>query len=460
MTAAALLLACSEKEPAPDAGSGNGGNGGGDTPKETGWFISPDGSDENSGKAPVFPFKTFDKVLSVIRPGDVVNIMPGRYEASEAPVIDLGQEHSGRDGEYITFRAYDADNRPVLYGYGRNVWNIVRVNASYIILDGLEVVGNSSAISKDEAYDNAYKYWDITYNGGSGTMDWAQTALYNTNGISIGQDSGGIDHVIVRNCVVHDVPGGGIGGQEVDWLTIEDNVIYNNCWRNQYGCSGISVMGQYNSDANTEDYKIIVRGNICYNNRNEIPWANANFKLSDGNGIIMDVNNAEDQITGPYKGRTLVCNNISFCNGGSGIHSFKANNVDIINNTAYCNSQMYDDGNWAEIFSNQCLNVNIVNNIMYAKDGGVCNTVPANPDSEIYENNLYFGTVRTMGTNGKIADPKFVNPTTDPLSADFHLAADSPAIGAGAFKEYMPDTDKDGVERGGRIDAGAYQYVE
>ena len=121
---------------------------------------------------------------------------------------------------------------------------------------------------------------------------------------------------------------------------------------------------------------------------------------------------------------------------------------------------MYDDGNWAEIFSNQCHNVNIVNNIMYAKDGGVCNTVPANPDSEIYENNLYFGTVRTMGTNGKTADPKFVNPTTDPLSADFHLAADSPAIGAGTFKEYMPDTDKDGVERGDRIDAGAYQYVE
>ena len=134
---------------------------------------------------------------------------------------------------------------------------------------------------------------------------------------------------------------------------------------------------------------------------------------------------------------------------------------DIINNTAYCNSQKFDDGNWAEIFSNQCRNVNIVNNIMYAKDGGCCNTVPVNPDSEIYENNLYFnGEVRVMGINGKVADPKFVAPTTESLNSDFHLLEGSPAIGAGTFKEYMPETDRDGISREGRIDAGAYQYVE
>ena len=453
----ALCVSCAEKEPAPVPGTG----GGGSTSGVRNWYISPDGSDDNNGTAPVFPFKTFDKVLSVISPGDVVNIMPGRYEASGAPVIDLEKRHSGKDGEYITFRAYDEDDRPVLYGYGRGVWNIVRCNASYIILDGLEVVGNSSAIALQEAYDNAYRYWDITYNGGSGTMDWIQTALYNTNGISVGQDSGGIAHVIVRNCVIHDCPGGGIGSQEVDYLTVENNTVYNNCWRNQYGCSGISVMGLYNSDANEDEYKIIIRGNTCYNNRNEVPWANSNFRLSDGNGIIVDVNNADDQITGPYRGRMLIYNNVSFFNGGSGIHTFKAENVDIINNTAYCNSQKFDDGNWAEIFSNQCRNVNIVNNIMYAKDGGCCNTVPVNPDSESYENNLYFnGEERVMGIHGKVADPKFVAPTTESLNSDFHLLEGSPAIGAGTFKEYMPETDRDGISREGRIDAGAYQYVE
>lgn len=460
---AALLLACSEKEPAPDAGSGNGGNGGGDTPKETGWFISPDGSDENSGKAPVFPLKTFDKVLSVIRPGDVVNIMPGRYEASGGPLIDLKPQHSGRDGEYITFRAYDKNDRPVFYAYGRGVWQAININASYIVIDGIEIEGNVSAISYEDAYANAEKY----YSNPSG-MDWAETAIYNTGGVAIGgtgKTSERPDHIIIRNCIVHDMPGGGLSAIQADYVTFEDNIIYNTCWRNMYGSSGISILTPVDNDDNTSTYKLVVRGNVCHNNRNEIPWVRANaFSMSDGNGIIIDVNNAPDASgvavnEGPYKGRTLVCNNISFCNGGSGIHSFKANNVDIVNNTAYHNSEMYSDGSYAEIWTNQCENVNIFNNIMYARPGGLCNRATAFP-TEVYSHNIYYGgEVMTEGEGDKVADPGFAG-LSEELDADFHLMENSPAIGNGILTDFTPEIDKDGVERGDRIDAGAYQYVE
>jgi hypothetical protein len=55
------------------------------------------------------------------------------------------------------------------------------------------------------------------------------------------------------------------------------------------------------------------------------------------------------------------------------------------------------------------------------------------------------------------ADPLFA----DPEHADFHLRADSPAIGAGS-QERAPETDLEGAARpaGGSWDIGAYEFRE
>ena len=88
-----------------------------------------------------------------------------------------------------------------------------------------------------------------------------------------------------------------------------------------YACSGISILTPVNSDRST-GYKNIIRNNICYNNRTEIPWIDtSNFSFSDGNGIIVDINITPQSSgvavgEGEYTGRTLVENNVSFNNGG------------------------------------------------------------------------------------------------------------------------------------------------
>ncbi len=431
------------------------------TPTARNLYISPEGSDSNNGLATVFALRTFDKVLEILKPGDVVNIMPGDYVTDGKPILELTALHSGEEGKYITFKAYDEQNPPRFVGKGRGVWNTVVIGASYIIFDGIELEGQNPQIDSLAAYNRAY--YHHTHRGES--VDWTETAEFNTNGLSINGVAGGntVKHVIIRNCEIHDFPGGGLGASYCDYITFENNVIYNNAWYTMYACSGISIINPANSDAET-DHKLIVQGNVCCNNMTKIPWYRSDiegyFKYSDGNGIIIDVNNRTYE-GGPYQGRTLVCNNVSFNNGGSGIHAYSADHVDIINNTAYCNGKKYKDGEYADIYANGCNDVHLVNNIMYGRQDGHCNKA-GKEGSVVYENNLCFnGTVfddESYFIDGKIADPMFVNPTLDLATADFHLKAGSPAIGMGVSKPYMPQTDIEGTSRGSSLDVGAYCY--
>lgn len=452
-----LMTACAEKpEPTPTPPSPGGGT---EKPKVRNLYVSPDGSDSNNGFSSMFPYQTFDKVLEVIKPGDVVNIMPGRYETKGKPVLELKPIHSGSEGKYITFRAHDDKSRPVFVGKGKGVWNTVVIGASYIIFDGVELEGQNQQIDSLAAYQRA-EYHHLNRGG---SHDWGITAEFNTNGLSVNGESGKytVTNVIIRNCVIHDFPGGGLGASNCDYITFENNRLYNNAWYTMYACSGISIINPVNTDAET-GHKLIVQNNICYNNMTKIPWYRSDiegyFKYSDGNGIIIDINN-KTYAGGPYKARTLVRNNLSVNNGGSGIHAYSADHVDIINNTAYMNGKKYANGEYGDIYAHGANDINLVNNIMYGRPDGDCNKA-GKANSIIYENNLcYNGKVYQDASyfkNGKVADPMFVNPSTDMSVADFRLRPGSPAIGMGVSKPYMPEYDLDGTRRGDRIDIGAY----
>lgn len=405
------------------------------------WYVSPSGNNSKNGRSPSTAWKDFYKVLENIGPGDQVRIMPGTFEYTY-DFITLGPEKSGTEGNYISFVAHDPANKPVLYIHGAGVWNAVKCQASYIIFDGLEVRGDIANIDRDAAYACAENYYN------TGSISWSTAAQYNANGISIEQKSGSDSHpvhVVVRNCVIHDLPGGGLGAGNADYITFENNEIYNCARYSMYANSGISVINSYNSDANT-GHKIIIRGNTVSGCWTTVPWVRrgVSFNMSDGNGIIIDVN------TG-YNGRTLVENNVSFNNGGSGIHGYKASHIDIVGNTAYHNGHKYS-GSYGEIWAHQGSDVYIYNNIMY---GNWCNL----GDGATYSGNIYYGgDVKFSGTGDLESDPLFVNASTDRTVADFHLSAGSPAIGHGVSASYLPARDHDGKVRGATFDSGAYQY--
>jgi hypothetical protein len=407
------------------------------------------GSDANSGLSMTSPFKTINAGQNAALPGDTVLVMNGTY----VPATTIQLLKSGTADKYITYKAYPGHTPK--FAFSGSIWNAVSINGSYLVLEGIEFQGNNQNLT----YAGALASYTDKQAGGTNNDLYA---TYNMNGVSIGgprTDSKFPHHVMIRNCKIHDFPGGGLSAIQADYVTFEGNTIYNNAWYMMYGGSGISILTPFDSDANT-GYKNIIRNNSCSNNKTTIPWIGLTpARLSDGNGIIIDVNvrpygsTATDK---PYKGRTLVENNISFNNGGSGIHAFEAAHVDIINNTTYSNAQVMVD--YADLYANTCSDVKIMNNVVYSKPGGKCNTNNKNTNVT-YDYNIYFnGATAVKGANDKVVDPQFVNLTTDLATANFSVKSGSPAIDAGTKVLFSPNDIK-GVARpkGGSVDCGAYE---
>lgn len=407
------------------------------------------GSDANTGLSSTAPFKTINAGQNAALPGDTVFIMNGSY----VPATTIQLLKSGTADKYITYKAYPGHTPK--FSFSGSLWNAISINASYIVLEGIEFQGNNQNLT----YNGALASFNDKQAGGTNNDLYA---TYNMNGISIGgprTESKFPHHVVIRNCSVHDFPGGGLNAIQTDYVTFEGNAVYNNAWYMMYGGSGISILTPFDSDANT-GYKNIVRNNSCFNNKTTIPWIGLTpARLSDGNGIIIDVNvrpygsTATDK---PYNGRTLVENNLSVNNGGSGIHAYEAAHVDIINNTTYNNAQIMVD--YADLYANTCNDVKIMNNVIYAKPGGKCNSNNKNTNVT-YDYNIYFnGSTAVKGSNDKVVDPQFVNLTTDRTMANFSLKSGSPAINAGTQTIYSK-TDIKGVARpkGGAVDCGAYE---
>jgi hypothetical protein len=399
------------------------------------------GSDTNSGLTPETPFATLQKGADVVGPGGTVFIMNGRYvRTSFGSVLDI--KRSGTSDGYITFKPYPGHS-PVISAYGGS-WDAVVIDGSYVILDGLEFEGNNANLTLEGAQESYLQ---------SRRTPAIFNANYNTNAMTIGKTTTA-HHIIVQNCKVHDFPGGGIGVSAADYVTIENNLVYNNSWYTMYATSGISIFGPKPIDAVTT-YKMIIRGNIVHNNKTQIFWrtSSGNDRLSDGNGIILDANNGT-QGTAKYTGRTLVANNVSYNNGGGGIHAYQAARIDIINNTAYNNGTVVG---YPEIDGQDCEDVRIFNNIMYARTGGNCN----GNDAAIYNYNVYFnGPFFKKGANDLVIDPEFVKLAKD-ASADFRLKSTSPVINSGSMVagQFSP-TDILGTVRpqGSSSDRGAYEY--
>src|SRR5207237_4035106 len=114
---------------------------------------------------------------------------------------------------------------------------------------------------------------------------------------------------IGRN-TIHGCGGGGIGAVHADYITVEDNLVYNNAWYSVFGTSGISFYQFKNYDYAT-GYHNFVRRNRCFNNNSLVPWFKT-CEINDGNGIIIDDfrNRQNGSKLGRYSSRTLIENNI------------------------------------------------------------------------------------------------------------------------------------------------------
>ncbi len=379
------------------------------------YYVSVSGSNANAGTSAGSPFATLQYAAGLTNPGDTVLVMDGTY-TNDAPGDNiLFVSRSGAASAPIVFAAYPGQHPVLQYS---DSWAAIRVSANYIVLDGFEIIGNAAQISPFYGFLHVFDLLNPVTNG---------------DGIDVNQPASGVitHHVTIRNMLIHDIPGGGIAVDQSDYVTVQNNVIYDTSNWSPYGDSAISFYEAQDVDGNT-GVKDIIAYNTAFDNVEFLPCSCQNFQvISDGNGIIVDdnLNSQGDGVA--YGGRTLVAYNISYGNGGSGIHAFSSQHVDIVNNTAYDNNltSSIDEG---QIFSELGADVNIVNNILVAPAGKVITGSYGNAGA-IVENynvlwNLGGGLVppSSMGSNDILADPLLSNAAV----GDFSLLPGSPALGS------------------------------
>ena len=342
-------------------------------------FVAVDGKPENDGLTPESALPV-QEAADRSRPGNSIYFTEGEYIAKGGTTL-LTIARSGAPGKPITYSP-----APGAKAILRNIdaWEAIKITgASHVVIRGFRVIGNAASITMQEARV---------------AMSNLENSRTCGNGIGITEapdTNAPASHIVIRDCVVSDMPGGGIFANHSDYLTIENNTVYRCAFWSPFGNSGISVYQPAAVDAST-DYKIFIRNNVCFENYQNIPFYFSNVgdpskrKVTDGNGIILDDFQHTQEWGGGtgrgYAGRTLVANNVVFANGGSGIHSFKSSNIDFVQNYAADNNRHPElrDG---QIFANGTRHSRIINNVLIAPPGKPVTSSHGN-ENLVFENNL------------------------------------------------------------------------
>ena len=445
------------------------------------------GSDTNSGSLSS-PFKTINKGISMVNAGGTVYVMDGIYQNENYGAVDISTNtnmnnphvaninKSGTEGAYITLRNYPGDSPKIQFDGSGGI--LIDDGMNYIIIEGFEVEGNAADITYDQAIaDRNYKI--------QLAEDEDDSTNYNNtyfNGKGIWGGYGAHHNIIIRNNTVHDTSGSAIRFNDSDYITVENNIVYNSTWWTSSASSAIVFAETIAlEDDNGTDVKMIIRGNIVFNNWNRIPFyasqlpdnsnpPSANYgtaeynNILDGQGIYVTRSDPE------YSGTFLFENNLCVNNGKNGINFDHSQSSSAIyqNNTLYYNgvheiiqdisvsegNPAHNGQNVAGIKANNVLNATVVNNIIVTRNS----QWSALQLNDVYGTRIALNNIIVNGTYAWPAteennliniDPLFISaPETvdgpiDMSGTDFSLTSESPAINAGNTG-YSPINDIEG----------------
>ncbi len=379
----------------------------------TTYYVSTSGNDSNAGTQSA-PFRTLNKGVSVLKPGDTLRVVAGTYAETLLNSIPSGTSWSAP----VTVIADDPSNRPIIRPNGSGGEGVVTFegNLHYIELNGF-------VIDAVNVSTNAVK---ISYSGGN-------TA----------------DHIRLKNCEVKNVLTG----------------------LNQ----GILIgPGQTGTDGGfNEVIACDIHNNGINDNLSQGIYVDTPNNLIDGNTIHDNVNNGitvYNGYAGQAAGNNVIRNNRVYNNGtgamgfGTGITVGCGDNNLVYNNLVYGNNAAGAGGIYVSSFGapTSPTNTKIYNNTVYANAGqGVL--VAGDSSSAAVRNNILYsnGTDYVDSGSGTAADHNLVgiNPGfTNASSGDFSLQSTSSAIDAGVTLTVVP-TDIKGTTRpqGAACDIGAYE---
>lgn len=466
------------------------------------YYVSADiGNDDFNGLTETTPFKTINRGIAAVEPGGTVFVMNGVYQNSGYGTVDpstnqnMNNPHvvtinkTGEPEAFITLTNLP-NHHPKIKFDGRG-GILIDENVDYIIIDGFEVEGPSANIDYDMAFaDRVYKVQvseDLNEDGTENTETRYNNSYFSGKGIWGGYDAH--KYIIIKNNVVHDTPGSGIRFNDSDYITIENNTVYNTTWWTSSASSAIVYAETISQDNdNGTDIKMIMRGNVVYNNWNRIPFYTPQLPDNSGNenqeyasaayNNIVDGQGLYVTRSDPnYNGTFLFENNVCVNNGKNGINFDNSLAASAIyrNNTLYYNgvheyiqNLSVADGNPAHrgqnvagIKANKVLNATVVNNIVvtrpiedapsYYTNGFAAMELNNVTGSRTVNNNIFYNGNLPSNSSGEIYPyieccniinpdssipifmqvPSFVDGPIDINQTDFKLMSGSPAINSG-----------------------------
>ena len=475
-------------------------------------YVNANTGDDSGDGSEQSPYKTINRGIKDVVAGGTVYVMDGTYidESAGEPFVSFYEDSTQQDSAgnnyvysnginlnnphvvtinksgnetdgYITLKNYPNHSPKIIFDGQGGIK--LGPNANYVIVEGFEVEGPSQSITYTHAIMNRRNRITLKESINQNNNNYS---YFSGKGIWGGYDDH--HHIIIRNNVVHDTPGSGIRFNDSDHITIENNIVYNTTWWTSSASSAIVFAETIaiSEEDNTDEIKMIMRGNTVYNNWNRIPfymssfpdnaqppngnYGNAGYStILDGQGLYVTRSDPN------YNGTFLFENNLCVNNGKNGINFDRSNasSALIRNNTIYFNGahDLVQDisesveGNprhggqkVAGIKANFVKNVTVVNNIVETRFETYSALELFNVDgSRFVNNNIFVNGSISWGENNPSnminVSPEFVNPTelSDDASVmsdwetymdnvDFSLQSTSPGINAG-MSEYSPQLD-------------------
>jgi hypothetical protein len=413
--------------------------------------------------------------------GSCINVAPGTYNGV---LIHNGGNAATSTG-YVVYRCQQMDQCKITGNGGVNgssAFDTVRTTngmpPNYVQIDGFEMAG-------------------------SGTFYPVGVQVYN------GDNSSKIagHHIWVLNSIIHGFGQSGIQFNDSEYEYAIHNTLYGN---SNTTCdaqgSGISVTSSHaipgyapTADDQTNPnlllgptwqvggsfFHIVVEYNVTYNNALTQCGTASNPYDTDGNGIIFDTNAGFAGNTTNYTSPMLAAFNVTYNNGGGGVHVFHSSNVTVANNSCFNNYlDPYNNGSGrACIDESGGSGATIINNIAVAIPATVSqcqytvvpytqwnNSINGSPAQgqtvDAFSNNLTDtigvscqGEVRLFPPDTTYPVPPNLDNTstgwvnvgttsvgtesTPPVGSNFALAPGSKAIGAGLTEPYLPASSVD-----------------
>ncbi len=431
----------------------------------TTFYVSAaNGKDTNTGGQSL-PFKTIQRAIDALTPGDDVLIGAGLY--AESPQL---RNMSGTAANYIEIAAQNGANVSIeaLNDPEDPDAAFLIEDSNFIRLKGIRI--NGSRRHGIGVFDsNHIKLLNnVTYNTGKSGIRarYVNDILLDGNDVSRAvqreiQESvslSNVDGFVISNNYVHDRPrddslqqegGVGRGGEGID---VKDGSRNGKIHDNQVeGIEG--KFGIYVDAYDVDSYDIEIFNNV-------VTGCGCGFAFSTENGTS----------TSGYLRQVKMYNNISYGNrcgiyfgnhGGDASRPDQVRRVEdiaIVNNTIYGNG-IGVGGGGIDIGNPHLVGLTIRNNLIFENQGGqirLTGGLTAVPPRTVIESNLVRGNTGSNPAGNNLQG----NPGVQNASGgDFRLTTGSAAIDAGQLTG-TPAVDQRGIERpqGAGIDIGAFEF--